>query len=143
MLVISIFSFSHNVFFFIKARYQHFICNVFEVCKCFQLGPVQNHVVWLRVYLSSADASKIDESNMLSRVLSFSKDRDRVNVRHFVQYSQEVSYNLASQNDVLLRYAPKKNVQTTLRITLLTLNYMINTFTTQSRVLVGGKLLKT
>ena len=45
MLVTSMFSFSHNVFFPIKDRNHHFSNNEFVVCKCFQFGPDQDFVL--------------------------------------------------------------------------------------------------
>ena len=49
MLITSIFSFSHNVFYPIKDRNLHFSYNYFVICKCVQLDLVQNFVVWVRV----------------------------------------------------------------------------------------------
>ena len=45
MLVTSIFSFSHNVFYPIKDR-NHYLSFIYSViCKCFQFGHIQNLVV--------------------------------------------------------------------------------------------------
>ena len=49
MLVTSIFSFSHNVFYPIKDRNLHLSYNYFVICKCVQFDLVQNFVVWVRV----------------------------------------------------------------------------------------------
>ena len=46
MLVTSIFSFSHNVFYSIKDRNYHLCYISFVVCKCFQFGQGQIFVVW-------------------------------------------------------------------------------------------------
>ena len=46
MLVTSIFSFSHNVFYPSQNKLQLFNYIYFVVCKCFQFGPVQFFVVW-------------------------------------------------------------------------------------------------
>ena len=46
MLVTSIFSFFHNVFYPFTDRNYHFSNNKFVVCKCFQFGQGQNFVVW-------------------------------------------------------------------------------------------------
>ena len=48
MLVTSIFSFSHNVFYIIKDRnYHRHLCYIyFVVCKCFEFGQGQIFVVW-------------------------------------------------------------------------------------------------
>ena len=48
MLVTSIFSFYYSVFYYIKERNLHFsnVEFVFYNCKCFQIGHVQNFVVW-------------------------------------------------------------------------------------------------
>ena len=51
MLVTSIFSFSHSVFYSIKEINPHFSNIQFVVCKCFQFSHVQNSVVWERVKL--------------------------------------------------------------------------------------------
>ena len=46
MLVTSIFSFFHNIFFFIK-DINHYLSNIrFDVCKCFQYGQCLTCVVW-------------------------------------------------------------------------------------------------
>ena len=46
MLVTSIFSFSHNVFYSIKDRNYH-LCYIYSVfCKCFQFGQGQFFIVW-------------------------------------------------------------------------------------------------
>ena len=39
MLVTSIFSFSHNVFYLSQSNFQWLIHIYFVVCKCFQFGP--------------------------------------------------------------------------------------------------------
>ena len=49
MLVTSIFSFSHSVFYSVKEINHHFSNIQIVVCKCFQFGHVQNSVVWERV----------------------------------------------------------------------------------------------
>ena len=49
MLVTSIFSFSHIVFYSIKDRNPHFRNIQFVVCMCFQFGLIQDFVVWERV----------------------------------------------------------------------------------------------
>ena len=46
MLVTSIFSFSHIVFYSIKDRNDHLCYIYFVVCKCFQFGQGQNFVNW-------------------------------------------------------------------------------------------------
>ena len=46
MLVTSIFSFSHNVFYPSRNKFWFFIQIYFVVYKCFQLGQDQNFVVW-------------------------------------------------------------------------------------------------
>ena len=46
MLVTSISSFSHNVFYPIKDRNHHLSFIYFVVCNCFQFGHVQNFVIW-------------------------------------------------------------------------------------------------
>ena len=46
MLITSIFSFSHNVFYSIKDRNYHLYYIYFVVCKCFQFGQGQIFVVW-------------------------------------------------------------------------------------------------
>ena len=46
MLVTSIFSFSHSVFYSVRERNRHFSNVQFVVCKCFQYGHVQNFLVW-------------------------------------------------------------------------------------------------
>ena len=46
MLVTSIFSFSHNLFYPTKDRNRHFSNTAFVVCKCFQFGQSQNFVVF-------------------------------------------------------------------------------------------------
>ena len=45
MLVTSIFSFFHNVFYPLKERNHHFSDIKFVVCNCFQFGQGQNFVV--------------------------------------------------------------------------------------------------
>ena len=49
MLVTSIFSFSHSVFYSIRKINHHFSNIQLVVCKCFQFGHVRNSVVWERV----------------------------------------------------------------------------------------------
>ena len=49
MLVTSIFSFSHNVFYPPINSFRFFTYIYFIVCKCFEFGRVQNFVVWYRV----------------------------------------------------------------------------------------------
>ena len=49
MLVTSIFSYSHNVFYPSKNIFQLSNHIYFIICKCFQLGPVLIFVVWGRV----------------------------------------------------------------------------------------------
>ena len=49
MLVTSIFSFSHSVFYSIKEINHHFSNIQFVVCKCFHFGHIQNSVLWERV----------------------------------------------------------------------------------------------
>ena len=49
MLVTSIFSVSHNVFYSICDKVQFLRYIYFVICKCFQFGAVQNFVVYLRV----------------------------------------------------------------------------------------------
>ena len=49
MLVTSIFSFSHNVFYHFQNKFQFLDSIYFVVCICFEFGPVQNFVVWERV----------------------------------------------------------------------------------------------
>ena len=44
MLVTSIISFSHNVFYPLHNKFQFFHHNYFVVCKCFQFGPDQKFV---------------------------------------------------------------------------------------------------
>ena len=46
MLVTSIFSFSHNVFYLNEDKNDHFSNNDFVVCNSIELGPVQKIVVW-------------------------------------------------------------------------------------------------
>ena len=46
MLVTSIFSFSHNVFYPIKDRNHHLSYIYFIVCKCFEFDDVHNFVIW-------------------------------------------------------------------------------------------------
>ena len=46
MLVTSIFSFSHNVFYSVKERNSYFSNLYFVVCKCFQFGYIQTFVFW-------------------------------------------------------------------------------------------------
>ena len=46
MLVTSIFFISHNVFYPSQNELQFFSNIYFVVCKCFQIGMVQNFVVW-------------------------------------------------------------------------------------------------
>ena len=46
MLVSSIFSFSHNVFYPSQTKFELFIHIFFVVCECFQFGPVKDFVVW-------------------------------------------------------------------------------------------------
>ena len=48
MLVTSIFSFSHNVFYHFQNKLQFLGYIYFVVCICFESGPVQNFVVWER-----------------------------------------------------------------------------------------------
>ena len=50
MLVTSIFSFSHNVFYPITYKFRHFSHIWIVVCKCFEFGLVYHFVVWKRVY---------------------------------------------------------------------------------------------
>ena len=47
--ITSIFSFSHNVFYSSRNKFHFFSYIYFVVCKCFQYGPVQKFVIWLRV----------------------------------------------------------------------------------------------
>ena len=53
MLVTSIFSFSHSVFYSIRKINHHFSNIQLVVCKCFQFGHVRNSVVWERVKFGS------------------------------------------------------------------------------------------
>ena len=46
MLVTSIFSFSHNVFYPLQSNFLFFRHIYFVVCKCFNFGLVLNFVVW-------------------------------------------------------------------------------------------------
>ena len=46
MLVASIFSFSHNVFYPFQTKFQFFILIYFVFCKCFQFGEVCK-ILWL------------------------------------------------------------------------------------------------
>ena len=46
MLVTSIFSISHSVFYSIKDSNHHFSNIYFVICKCFQFGHVQNFFIW-------------------------------------------------------------------------------------------------
>ena len=46
MLVTSIFSFSHNVFFQFQKEFLFLSHIYFVVCKCFQFGPVKKLVLW-------------------------------------------------------------------------------------------------
>ena len=49
MLLISIFSFSHNVFYRITDRNYHFRNNKYVICKYFQFVQINNFVIWSRV----------------------------------------------------------------------------------------------
>ena len=49
MLVNSIFSFFHNVFYPFQNKFLTLSHIYFVVCKCFQFGQGQNFVVWWRV----------------------------------------------------------------------------------------------
>ena len=53
MLVTSIFSFSHNVFYPIKGRNYH-LCYIYFVCKCFQFGQSQIFVIgeWVKSHFN-------------------------------------------------------------------------------------------
>ena len=53
ILVTSIFSFSHNVFYPSQNKFQFFSHIYFIVYKCFQFGPDKNFVVWYRANASS------------------------------------------------------------------------------------------
>ena len=46
MLVTSIFSFSHNIFFFIKDKFRVLDNTEFVVCECFQFEQGKTRVVW-------------------------------------------------------------------------------------------------
>ena len=56
MLVTSIFSFSHNVFYSSRHKFQFLSHNYFVICKCFEFGPVYNFVVRSRVNASTTDS---------------------------------------------------------------------------------------
>ena len=49
MLVTSIFSFCHNVFYQSQRELLFLSSIYFVVCKCFQFGPVKKFVIWNRV----------------------------------------------------------------------------------------------
>ena len=69
MLVISIFSFSHCVFYCVKERNCHFSNAEFVVCKCIQFGRVQNFAILAMLNLSSANAFSL----VVPKILSFGK----------------------------------------------------------------------
>ena len=54
MLVTSIFSFSHIVFYPSQIKFPFFGHIYFVVCKCFEFGLVKNFVVWERVPFSKS-----------------------------------------------------------------------------------------
>ena len=49
MLVTSIFSFLHNIFYPSWTKYEILSYNYIVICKYFQFRPVQNFVIWYRV----------------------------------------------------------------------------------------------
>ena len=59
ILVTGIFSFSHNVFYSIKDRNHHLSYIYFVVCKCFQLGLIQNFVVRERIKAFSTQSTLV------------------------------------------------------------------------------------
>ena len=64
MLVTSIFSFSHNVFYSVLDRNYHFSKVLFAVCKCFQFGLVQK-------YLSFGKKLNMGAGGGVTLILSF------------------------------------------------------------------------
>ena len=62
MLVTSIFSFSHNVFYSIKDRNYHLCYIHFVVCRCYQFGQGQIFVIWewVKCEILSCDNKFID-----------------------------------------------------------------------------------
>ena len=61
MLITSIFSFSHNVFYPSQTKCEFFIHIYCVVCKCFQFGPVKDCVVWKRVKSVEAKVKAISD----------------------------------------------------------------------------------
>ena len=91
MLVTSIFSFFHNVFYSIKDR-NHYHSNItlnFVVCKCFQFGKCPNFVVWERVSGYSRVYFKFDfyESNgNRKEKIYWEKKRENTGYQHFLLF---------------------------------------------------------
>ena len=76
MLVTSIFSISHNVFYPSLSNFQFLSHIYFVICKCFQFGHVQNFVVGeelqalgnkVKAKNLSKDSLQIIESNLVSK----------------------------------------------------------------------------
>ena len=65
MLVTSIFSFFHNVFYALQDRNYHLCYIYFVVCKCFEFGQSQIFVVWEWVNSLFANAFKLITSKFL------------------------------------------------------------------------------